>query len=157
MKFNTSKWNSIYRNEIRKKEIQFIQIKFIKLKKPKTDIYSEVFSKYRISPCSPCCTTLENGNHDCNLFYFTIFWLDWVLNVLARYLDTHGTGVGAHTIELVREARKVVNTTVHHNIDTFQVRGIFKGRCGQPKLMFLESSWNFCSKVHSTPHKLLPF
>ena len=63
-----------------------------------------------------------------------------MLNVLARYLDTHGTGVGTHTIELVREARKVVNTAVHHKIDTFQARGIFTGRCGQPKLMFLESS-----------------
>jgi len=42
--------------------------------------------------------------------------------------------VGTHTIELVREAREVANTTVHHNIDTFQARGIFTGRCVQPKL-----------------------
>lgn len=43
--------------------------------------------------------------------------------------------MGTHTIELVREAREVANTTVHHNIDTFQARGIFTGRCVQPKLI----------------------
>ena len=34
------------------------------------------------------------------------FWLDWVLlNVLTRFLDVHGTGVGTRTIELIGSGR----------------------------------------------------
>ena len=31
---------------------------------------------------------LEGGNHDCDALDYTLFRLDWVLNVLTRYLDT---------------------------------------------------------------------
>ena len=34
---------------------------------------------------------LEGGNHDCDTFDYTFFRLDWVLNVLTRYLDTETT------------------------------------------------------------------
>ena len=34
---------------------------------------------------------LEDGNYDCDIFDYTLFKLDWVLNVLTRYLDTEST------------------------------------------------------------------
>ena len=52
---------------------------------------------------------LESGNHDRDTLDYTIFRLDWVLNVLARYLDTEGTGaINARVIDLVCEAREAV-------------------------------------------------
>ena len=34
---------------------------------------------------------LEGGNHDCDTFDYTLSRLDWMLNVLTRYLDTETT------------------------------------------------------------------
>ena len=53
-----------------------------------------------------------------------------LLNVLTRYLHTHGTGVGRRTTELHSEAREVFNKTVDHDTDTFQAGSIITGRCG---------------------------
>ena len=85
---------------------------------------------------------LESGNHDCSSFDYTVFRLDWVLNVLTRYLDTHGTGVSTRTTQLVREAKEVVNTTVDDDTDTFQAESIFTGQYGRPRLI------NFCWNVY---------
>ena len=77
---------------------------------------------------------LESGNHDCDTLDYTIFRLDWVLNVLARYLDTEGTGaINARVIDLVCEAREAV-INADHSRGAFQAGCIFNGQPGRPKL-----------------------
>jgi len=76
---------------------------------------------------------LEGGNHDSDTFDYTVFRLDWVLNVLARYLDTEGTRAHARIIHLVREAREAV-TNANCSTDAFQAGSIFTGQRGRPKL-----------------------
>ena len=85
---------------------------------------------------------LERENHDCRSFDYTVFPLDWVLNVLTRYLDTHGTGVGTRTTELFREGKEVVNTTLDDDTDTLQAESIFTGQYGRPRLI------SFCWNVY---------
>ncbi|XP_073237665.1 uncharacterized protein [Porites lutea] len=77
---------------------------------------------------------LESGNHDCDTLDYTIFRLDWVLNVLARYLDTEGTGaINARVIDLVCEAREAV-INADRSRGAFQAGCIFTGQPGRPKL-----------------------
>ena len=77
---------------------------------------------------------VESGNHDCDTLDYTIFRLDWVLNVLARYLDTEGTGaINARVIDLVCEAREAV-INADHSRGAFQAGCIFTGQPGRPKL-----------------------
>lgn len=77
---------------------------------------------------------LESGNHDCDTLDYTIFRLDWVLNVLARYVDTEGTGaIDARVIDLVCEAREAV-INADHSRGAFQAGCIFTGQPGRPKL-----------------------
>ena len=78
---------------------------------------------------------LEGGNHDCDRFDYTLFRLDWVLNVLTRYLDTETTRADASTVHLVREAREAVTDANHsRSTDAFQAGSIFTGQRGRPKL-----------------------
>lgn len=73
---------------------------------------------------------LESGNHDCDTLDYAIFRLDWVLNVLARYLDTEGTGaINARVIDLVCEAREAV-INADHSRGAFQAGCIFTGQPG---------------------------
>ena len=73
---------------------------------------------------------LESGNHDRDTLDYTIFRLDWVLNVLARYLDTEGTGaINARVIDLVCA---VINAD--HSRGAFQAGCSFTGQPGRPKL-----------------------
>ena len=77
---------------------------------------------------------LESGNHDCDTLDYTIFRLDWVLDVLARYVDTEGTGaIDARVIDLVCEAREAV-INADHSRGAFQAGCIFTGQPGRPKL-----------------------
>ena len=77
---------------------------------------------------------LESGNHDCDTLDYTVFRLDWVLNVLARYLDTEGTeAINARIIHLVGEAREAV-INADHSRGAFQAGCIFTGQSGSPKL-----------------------
>lgn len=77
---------------------------------------------------------LKSGNHDCDTLDYAIFRLDWVLNVLARYLDTEGTGaISARVIDLVCEAREAI-INADHSRDAFQAGCIFTGQPGRPKL-----------------------
>ena len=57
----------------------------------------------RMSSCSSYWRLkfLEGGNHDCDTFDYTLFRLDWVLNVLTRYLDTETTRADARLVHLV--------------------------------------------------------
>ena len=64
---------------------------------------------------------LEGGNHDCDTFDYTLFRLDWVLNVLTRYLDTETTRADARLVHLVRETIEAVTDANHsRNTDAFQ-------------------------------------
>lgn len=54
--------------------------------------------------------------------------------MLARYLDTEGTGaINARVIDLVCEAREAV-INAHHSRGAFQAGCIFTGQPGRPKL-----------------------
>lgn len=75
---------------------------------------------------------LESGNHDSDTSDYTVFRLDLVLNVLARYLDTEGTGAGARITPLVREAREMV-TSANDSPDAFCSRSIFTEQYGRPR------------------------
>ena len=57
---------------------------------------------------------LEGGNHDCNTFDYTLFRLDWVLNVLARHSDTETTRADTRIVHLVRD----VVTNANHSRST---------------------------------------
>ena len=86
---------------------------------------------------------LESGNHDCDTLDYTIFRLDWVLNVLARYLDTEGTGaINARVIDLVCEAREAV-INADHSRGAFQAGCIFTGQPGRPKLTVPQEQLQF--------------
>ena len=77
----------------------------------------------------------EGGNHDCDRFDYTLFRLDWVLNVLTRYLDTETTRADACIVHLVREVREAVTDANHlRSTDAFQASSIFTGQCGWPKI-----------------------
>lgn len=78
---------------------------------------------------------LEGGNHDYDTFDYTLFRLDWVSNVLTRYLDFETTRADARIVHLVREAREAV-TDANHSRSTyaFQAGSIFTGQRGRPKL-----------------------
>ena len=77
----------------------------------------------------------EGGNHDCNRFDYTLFRLDWVLNVLTRYLDTETTRPDARIVHLVREVREAVTGANHSwSTDAFQAGSSFTGQCGRPKI-----------------------
>ena len=78
---------------------------------------------------------LEGGNHDYDTFDYTLLRLDWVSNVLTRYLDFETTRGDARIVHLVREAREAV-TDANHSRSTyaFQAGSIFTGQCGWPKL-----------------------
>lgn len=85
---------------------------------------------------------LEGGNHDSDTFDYTVFRLDWVLNVLARYLDSEGTRVHARIIHLVREAREAV-TNANCSTDAFQAGSILLGSVDGQSWTFLKNSYNF--------------
>ena len=85
---------------------------------------------------------LEGGNHDCDTFDYTLFRLDWVLNVLTRYLDTETTRADARLVHLVREAIEAVTDAKHsRNTDAFQSGSIFTGQRGRPKLEVIRTRW----------------
>ena len=78
---------------------------------------------------------LESGNHNYDTFDYTLFRLDWVLNLLTRYLDTESTRADARIVHLVREAREAVTHSNHsRSRDAFQAGSIFTGQRGRPKL-----------------------
>ena len=78
---------------------------------------------------------LEGGNHNYNTFDYTLFRLDWVLNVLTRYLDTESTRADPRIVHLVREAREVVTHANHsRSRNAFQASSIFTGQHERPKL-----------------------
>ena len=87
---------------------------------------------------------LEGGNHDCNAFDHTLFRLDWVLNVLTRYLDTETTRAYARIVHLVREMREAVTNANHsRSTDAFQASSIFTGQRGRPKLKVPQEQLQF--------------
>ena len=80
---------------------------------------------------------LECGIHDCDTFDYTLFRLDWLLNVLTRYLDTETTRADTHIGHLVREAREAVTDANHsQSTDAFQAGSIFTGQHGWPKVVY---------------------
>ena len=93
---------------------------------------------------------LEGGNHDCDTFDYTLFRLDWVLNVLARYLDTETTRADARIVHLVREAREAATNANHsRSADAFQAGSIFTGQRGRPKIDVTQEQLQFLVESHS--------
>ena len=52
---------------------------------------------------------LEDGNHDCDTFDYTLFRLDYVLNMLMRYLDTETTRADARIAKILVTSPIVIN------------------------------------------------
>ena len=70
---------------------------------------------------------LESGNHDSDTFDYTVFRLDWVLNVLARYLDTEGTGAGARRPSFVKRGKWLPAPTIvltHFMLEVFLLNSV---------------------------------
>ena len=91
----------------------------------------------------------QQGSARLHRLDYTLFRLEWVLNVLTSYSDTKTTRADARIVHLVHQAREAVtDANQSPSTDVFQAGSIFTGQHGRPKLevtqeqlQFLAESW----------------
>ena len=85
----------------------------------------------------------ERGNRDADGLDYTVFHLDWVINILVRYSGSEG-------IHLLRQVKDTVTESLHTSSHIAET--MFTGMPGRPKFNIPKEQLEFLIEQHfSTP------
>ena len=89
----------------------------------------------------------QQGSARLHRLDYTLFRLEWVLNVLTSYSDTKTTRADARIVHLVHQAREAVtDANQSPSTDVFQAGSIFTGQRGRPKLEVTQEQLQFLAE-----------
>ena len=87
----------------------------------------------------------ERGNHNSDGLDYTVFRLDWVINIFLRY-----SGIQPRVIDLLRQVKDTVTESLHTGSHVAET--MFTGRPGRPKFNIPKEQLEFFIEQHfSTP------